>query len=115
MVLEKVRVLYPEHFRDFKPKQLRTLAEMWEELLAPCPANDVLRALKAYASDPGGRYAPRPADLLGIINGYEGGGDGAGRAPLARIRAVATLEANVGELYAEELKVLEAKEKRRIE
>lgn len=70
--LENMKVIYPGHFKSFTDDDVKTLVGMWSELLEPYPPAVVDKAFKAYVSAPGGVYAPRPGDLIQIINRLNG-------------------------------------------
>lgn len=70
-----IRVQYPASYSKLSTNDMKLLLEMWTRIFKDYQAEKVYSALETYISTPGKEFAPKPGDLIGII---ESDGDESG-------------------------------------
>lgn len=73
-----VRINYPESASRLSERETEVQVRIWEEIFRDFDGKTVFAALKVYLATPGNKYAPKPCDLIEIIERrmkIEGGGE----------------------------------------
>lgn len=62
-----IRINYPESATRLNDRETEVQVRIWEEIFKDFEGKMVFAALKVYLATPGNKYAPKPGDLIGII------------------------------------------------